>query len=98
MGKGIAYRRKISLTKYINRLKNVLHFWVIKTNDGIHRFKYPKNWKELDASKENNHVKLYKTTTTHYKDKWKQVEKHMSHKRNRENGKKNLKTELNDID
>lgn len=97
MSKGRAYRRWKGFSKYISRLKENLHKWLIYDQSENRRSPYrdAKDWKDLDEN--GKFVKQLKDTVTRYTDPYNKIERHKKVKKSRREGKKRIDEELSII-
>lgn len=84
--RGKAYRLWMSYLKYVSRINRNLYYWNVKDESAPRGYRDAKNWKELDADPESK-VKLYKKTSKHWREKWKQIESHYKIKKLRKESK-----------
>ena len=59
--KGKAYRIWKSKNKYISRIKECLHYWMVRDPSAPRGWRRAKNWKELDSNPSSG-AKRYKNT------------------------------------
>ena len=98
MSRGRAFNIWKTQTKYISRLKENLHNWRIVDGEAVNRlgmtvpnWRRPLDWKELDQK--NKGAKAMRKTVNHYRDLWKQFEKHQTIKKKRQERKQYFGTE-----
>ena len=107
MSKGRADRRWRTFSKYVSRIKKRLYFMKIQydeidvtTPDGLKYkkklWRKPESWKEAD-SENSAGSKLLKETPTPYKEPWKKVDDTRHIKDIREESRKIIDEELNNI-
>ena len=104
MTRGKAWNRWKTHLKYISRLKKHMYYWLVQDgektlNNGrvVKIWRKPKSWKELDEK--GGHSKLLRDTPSiEKKAKWEKVDDKRRIKSSREEGKKIIDEELNNID
>ena len=105
--RGKAYRRWKTLTKYVSRIKKRLYYMKVQyneidavTNDGVvykkKLWRSPESWKEADKT-DSAGSKLLKKTPTPYKDPWKKTYDKKNIKELRENNRRIIDEELNEL-
>jgi hypothetical protein len=105
--RGKAYRRWKTLTKYISRIKKRLYYMkvqydeveVIDKNGLVYKKKLwrsPESWKEADEI-DSAGSKLLKDTPTPYTDPWKKTQDKKSIKELREDNRRIIDEELNEL-
>ena len=97
MSKGRAYRRWKGFSKYISRLKENVHKWLIYDPSENRRSPYrdAKNWKDLDEN--GKFTKQLKDTVTKYTGQYDKIEQHKKVKKSRREAKKTIDEELSII-
>lgn len=98
MARGKAYRRWKTISKYITRLKNVAHKWVILDPSPNRKSKYrdAKSWKDLDSN--SHHAKILKNTTVRSSSEFNKIDRHHAVKNARRDAKKIIGEELSTDD
>ena len=97
MPKGRAYRRWKGFSKYISRLKENVHKWLIydTSENRPSPYRDAKNWKDLD---ENGNIKPLKDTVTRNTYQYDKIERHKKVKESRREAKKTIDEELSVLD
>ena len=97
MPKGRAYRRLKGFSKYISRLKENVHKWLIydQSENRPSPYRDAKDWKDLD---ENANVKSLKDTVTRNTYQYDKIERHKKVKESRREAKKTIDEELSVLD
>ena len=106
MSKGRADRRWKTFAKYVSRIKKRLHWMKVQYGEyetdfnGVKHKRYlwrnPKDWKEADGI-DSTGAKSLKDTPTPYKDPWKKVDDRKNIKELREESRRIIDNELNNI-
>lgn len=98
MSKGRAYRRWKGISKYISRLKENVHRWLVYDPSQNRRTPYrdAKDWRDLDENGKS--VKYLKDTVTRYTDPYDKIEQHKRIKEARREAKKVIDEELSTLD
>jgi hypothetical protein len=92
-GRGRAYRRWKTFTKYVAKLKERMG-WYVDDPNAPRGHRHPTSWKELDVDEDNNYVKMLKKTSTKWSSKWEDSVDHIRIKRLRREGKNLIDDEL----
>lgn len=87
-----AYRRWKTFTKYVEKLKERMG-WYVDDPNAPRGHRHPKDWKELDST-EDNYVKMLKKTSTKWSSKWEDADDHTRIKKLRKEGKNLIDDEL----
>lgn len=87
-----AYRRWKNFTKYVEKLKERMG-WYVDDPNAPRGHRHPKDWKELDST-EDNYVKILKKTSTKWSSKWEDSDDHIRIKRMRRDNKTLIDDEL----
>jgi len=90
--RGRAYRRWKNFTKYVEKLKERMG-WYVDDPNAPRGHRHPKDWKELDST-EDNYVKILKKTSTKWSSKWEDSDDHIRIKRMRRDNKTLIDDEL----
>jgi hypothetical protein len=90
--RGRAYRRWKTFTKYVEKLKERMG-WYVDDPNAPRGHRHPKDWKELDST-EDNYVKILKKTSTKWSSKWEDADDHTRIKKLRREGKDLIDDEL----
>ncbi len=90
--RGRAYRRWKTFTKYVEKLKERMG-WYVDDPKAPRGHRHPKDWKELDST-EDNYVKILKKTSTKWSSKWEDADDHTRIKKLRREGKDLIDDEL----
>lgn len=90
--RGRAYRRWKTFTKYVEKLKERMG-WYVDDPNAPRGHRHPKDWKELDST-EDNYVKILKKTSTKWSSKWEDADDHTRIKKLRREGKDLIGDEL----
>lgn len=90
--RGRAYRRWKTFTKYVEKLKERMG-WYVDDPNAPRGHRHPKDWKELDSTKDN-YVKILKKTSTKWSSKWEDADDHTRIKKLRREGKDLIDDEL----
>lgn len=91
--RGRAYRRWKTFTKYVEKLKERMG-WYVDDPNAPRGHRHPKDWKELDST-EDNYVKILKKTSTKWSSKWEDMDDHIRIKKLRREDKTLIDEELN---
>ena len=91
--RGRAYRRWKTFTKYVEKLKERMG-WYVDDPNAPRGHRHPKDWKELDNGKNNAEVKMLKKTSTKWSSKWEDADDHTRIKKLRREGKDLIDDEL----
>ena len=91
--RGRAYRRWKTFTKYVEKLKERMG-WYVDDPNAPRGHRHPKDWKELDST-EDNYVKILKKTSTKWSSKWEDADDHIRIKKLRREDKTLIDEELN---
>lgn len=90
--RGRAYRRWKTFTKYVEKLKERMG-WYVDDPNAPRGHRHPKDWRELDST-EDNYVKILKKTSTKWSSKWEDADDHTRIKKLRREGKDLIDDEL----
>lgn len=90
--RGRAYRRWKTFTKYVEKLKERMG-WYVDDPNAPRGHRHPKDWKELDST-DDNYVKMLKKTSTKWSSKWEDADDHTRIKKLRKEGKSLIDDEL----
>lgn len=90
--RGRAYRRWKTFTKYVEKLKERMG-WYVDDPNAPRGHRHPKDWKELDST-DDNYVKMLKKTSTKWSSKWEDADDHTRIKKLRKEGKSLINDEL----
>jgi hypothetical protein len=90
--RGRAYRRWKTFTKYVEKLKERMG-WYVDDPNAPRGHRHPKDWKELDST-DDNYVKMLKKTSTKWSSKWEDADGHTRIKKLRKEGKSLIDDEL----
>ena len=90
--RGRAYRRWKTFTKYVEKLKERMG-WYVDDPNAPRGHRHPKDWKELDST-EDNYVKILNKTSTKWSSKWEDADDHTRIKKLRREGKDLIDDEL----
>ena len=91
--RGRAYRRWKTFTKYVEKLKERMG-WYVDDPNAPRGHRHPNNWKELDVDENNNYVKMLKKTSTKWSSKWEDSDDHIRIKKMRRDNKNLIDDEL----
>lgn len=96
MNRSRAFRRWKTFVKYISKLKKRMN-WIVSDHNVPKGYRHPKNWKEMDTD-DFHEAKMLKKTSTRWSSKWEDCDDHKRIKEIREDCKKIINNELNELE